>query len=408
MNTLSIGKGNDLFHFTVKLEEIFHFDKLTLNANTDNKKTDTVQAYWLSYDSFGAIIQTPKFDICNDKNQITERTNGFVTFTPVADTFCIKSCPEEMDSFFETKMTYLQIHVCCDGTVLGSVTLHLGPTFSGASAWETIPTRDPMINNASTNNLNSIQMKQINGIFVVKDTNYKEPSNQTLNDAAIKPSIKIGLLLKRIGNISSIGNQFKTNKQTMSSNHVPDVPTEPEIRQNSENDGYTSDKTDQEQLRMKDVNIAEELACNQSSRISQKLNESDYINGEQNSRHDIDIERRTREWEEWRHQQELKWHEKLREKEEAAIRALEEHSKARENERMNLMEASRLEYVRLETKLKKSLADIEHKDRQLKHEQSIRESEYKRKQFDLDVKLKMIREEAKHLLELEVRQNHEF
>lgn len=116
---------------------------------------------------------------------------------------------------------------------------------------------------------------------------------------------------------------------------------------------------------------------------------------------DADVERRKREWEDWRRREELEWRERMREKEEAAMRAVRDRADAKDKERADAAEASRQEYARLESRLKKALTKVETRERQLNFDESVKESERKRKQSESDAHFRILKEELKHKLELE-------
>ena len=106
-------------------------------------------------------------------------------------------------------------------------------------------------------------------------------------------------------------------------------------------------------------------------------------------------------WELWRHEQELKWHESLREKETAIMKIVEEKAHEKEKEMMQSMKAIQLEYGRLEQRLKTSLADVENKERVLLANDSKRQSEYAQKVLDLQIQQRRSKDEANHLIKLE-------
>ena len=70
----------------------------------------------------------------------------------------------------------------------------------------------------------------------------------------------------------------------------------------------------------------------------------------------IEFEKERRRWEEWRHKEELKWHNKMRERETAALKALDEQSKAQERENAKEIDAKKKEFESLEGRLRKALA----------------------------------------------------
>jgi len=106
-------------------------------------------------------------------------------------------------------------------------------------------------------------------------------------------------------------------------------------------------------------------------------------------------------WELWRYEQELKWHESLREKETAIMKIVEEKAHEKEKEMMQSMKAIQLEYGRLEQRLKTSLADVENKERVLQANDSKRQSEYAQKVLDLQIQQRRSKDEANHLIKLE-------
>ena len=67
------------------------------------------------------------------------------------------------------------------------------------------------------------------------------------------------------------------------------------------------------------------------------------------------LEKKRFEWEQWRHQQELEWHENLRKKEAEMIRAVEERVCTMEKERLSSAESSKTNYEKLEARLRKAL-----------------------------------------------------
>ena len=115
------------------------------------------------------------------------------------------------------------------------------------------------------------------------------------------------------------------------------------------------------------------------------------------------LERKRCEWEQWRHREEIDWQEKLRQKEAAMLKAVEERVQVIEKERKSALELSKNEYDKLETRLRKALIDVEAKERQLKHAKVSHQSERKSKLAELELREKLMKEELKHAIEIEVR-----
>jgi len=85
------------------------------------------------------------------------------------------------------------------------------------------------------------------------------------------------------------------------------------------------------------------------------------------------------------------------------MKVLEERARAKEQETAGVVETCRLEYGKLEAKLRKALADVERKEHQLAISEVARQEEYSRKVAVLGSKHRALLEEAKHSVNLEVR-----
>ncbi len=120
------------------------------------------------------------------------------------------------------------------------------------------------------------------------------------------------------------------------------------------------------------------------------------------------LERKRCEWERWRHRQELECQEKLRQKEAIMLKAVEERVHVIEKERISALELSKNEYEKLETRLRKALTDVEAKERQLKHAEINLQNERKSKLAELELREKLMKEELKHSITIEVRESRWF
>ena len=114
-----------------------------------------------------------------------------------------------------------------------------------------------------------------------------------------------------------------------------------------------------------------------------------------------DIERRRREWEEWRHREEVAWHERLRAKEEASLRAVENSAKLREREKNEAIAHAQAEYAKLEGRLRKALLEVETRERKLKADEVQRAVEHTQKMQEIQMMSRRGREEAKFQVDLE-------
>ena len=113
----------------------------------------------------------------------------------------------------------------------------------------------------------------------------------------------------------------------------------------------------------------------------------------------LEVEKRRIEWEEWRHQEELKWHQKLREQEKLFRTRLEEEYKEKEKERNLALKNTQEEYHRLEIKLKKALFEVEKKERFLTAQEDELKQNYSLKIMEIQSVARRSREESKVLLE---------
>mmetsp|Transcript_29530 Transcript_29530/g.85980 ORF Transcript_29530/g.85980 Transcript_29530/m.85980 type:complete len:597 (-) Transcript_29530:2500-4290(-) len=115
----------------------------------------------------------------------------------------------------------------------------------------------------------------------------------------------------------------------------------------------------------------------------------------------IEFEKERRRWEEWRHKEELKWHNKMREQESAALKALDEQSKTQERQNDKEIETRKKEFESLEGRLRKALAEVEKRERRIRTVEASREAEYTTKMAEVELKQKLLKEETKHAAELE-------
>ena len=115
----------------------------------------------------------------------------------------------------------------------------------------------------------------------------------------------------------------------------------------------------------------------------------------------IQFEKERRRWEEWRHKEEMKWHNKMREQETAALKALDEQSKKMAAQNSKEMDAKKKEFENLEGRLRKALAEVEKRERRIRTVEASREAEFTTKMAEVELKQKLLKEETKHAAEIE-------
>jgi hypothetical protein len=362
---MPLGRGNAIFCLTVRLESANCFHALGI----DHRGADG----WLSYSIFERVVQTDKFSF-------TMRQS----LNPVEDAFRIRCSLEEIHSYFSSN-GLLKIYICTQSRgLIGSVTMDLGCLIIG---------------------LADTKKKEVHGKYLVELT-HKNSDDSFLKE---EPSIEASAFLQLISSDEGLSDTKVTLKDVSERNSkqravccestdLEHVVSSKNSTQQCEYDAqfYCKDGYDSPVGRHRDV-IREAPG---ESGIVKKSMRQDVVR--ENSEAAMDLERRHLEWESWRHKQELQWHEKLRYKEETVMKRLEERAKEKEKERYAAMESYRLEYSKLEGKLRKALNGVESREHQLMLQDAARQEEFSRKSAELEKKHRAVLEEARHSLNLEV------
>ena len=145
---------------------------------------------------------------------------------------------------------------------------------------------------------------------------------------------------------------------------------------------------------MKHVNAREQQLAARDTELSKKEKEIyEAITSLQTKRHT---------WEQYGNHKEPEWHEQLRSKEAAMTRVVEERICTMEKDRLSCIEASKNEYEKLEGRPWKALTEAEVRERQLKDIELNYTNERTRKIAELTSKEKLMKEELKHTVEIEV------
>jgi len=113
------------------------------------------------------------------------------------------------------------------------------------------------------------------------------------------------------------------------------------------------------------------------------------------------------EWEQWRLNAERVWSQQLREKEKVRLRELEEEFSAKEKERSTLLARSTTDYMKLETKLRQSLVEVEAKERRLHSSEMELKQIHAQKLSELQLLQRRLREDSRHQIELEKQKRKE-
>lgn len=355
---ICIGRGTDVFDLKISIEKFHNQLHITRNNNP----------CWLSYRFFGEVLQSEILCVSADE------------FTPMIKSFRIRSSVSELMEHFR-KNSSLHVHVCANGLVLGTAAVDLLPLMCDESHSDVVLGGRfldgeyavyPAANQTDEGALNSTTAARLSiTIYLDKDVLHSDSQDEPVSDQQ-SSSAKVRL---------SISSQTD----------LPDVPSEATIV-----------CTSQSQTRANEVSTRQK-------RLEEKENELKALESQLNKKerqvHEstVALEKKRLEWEQWRHQEECAWHAKLRSKEAAAMRAIEDRTSNIEKERLRSLESSRSEYEKLESRLRNALVEVEAKERQLKEVEVNHLNEQKRKMAELDLREKLMKEELKHTVEIEVR-----
>ncbi|KAL7527650.1 hypothetical protein ACHAXR_002059, partial [Thalassiosira sp. AJA248-18] len=309
------------------------------------------------------------------------------------NSFCLRSSLSELvDHFNEKKSGTLRIHVCTEGEVLGTTIVDLRQLIALEKGAEGGDKKDC----------------EFEGRMIQNDYNVKSRSTNAMNGevkeqphSTCSPRLAVRLCIDRGHSAASSKYQGKTTNEQQQptaavySSISSQTTTTISVDQASspmKNVTTNKDPGKEEGKAFKPLENREEQLKAREAKISMKEKEMYEAVAS--------LEKKRCEWEQWRHRQELEWHEKLRTKEAAMMRVVEERVCAIENERLRSMEISKNEYEKLETRLRKSLIEVEAKERQLKDIELGYQNERKRKLAELELKEKLINQELKHTVEL--------
>ncbi|KAG6967688.1 hypothetical protein JG688_00006187 [Phytophthora aleatoria] len=120
------------------------------------------------------------------------------------------------------------------------------------------------------------------------------------------------------------------------------------------------------------------------------------------------LERERSAWKQEQHLQQLQWKRRFAEMEKARMDELEEEWARREEERSNLLKAAQEEYQRLEQTLRKSLADLETRERHLAVAESALQREQEAKRDENDSLQRRLKSEQSHTLSLAKKQTEAY
>ena len=358
-----LGNGSELFEIILCIERCLDLCQLRASMNASaSSSANPIRNLWLSYRFIGTIVQS---DILSYDNSI-----------PMINTFRIQSSLPELVRYFNNrKNATLRIHLCTEGEVLGTSSIDLRQLIA--------PDHD-----------SKGRILQNEYIIKLRSTDDSKIAGDQGSSNPCPPRIAVKLCIDRSSVIDAVDNfelcpERVRNTATLSSStssqtiaiECDDEDPSHRVKESADKDLCAHNKEEQSSVREAEL-----------SRREKELYQAT-----------ASLERKRCEWEQWRYRQEVDWQEKLRHKEDAMLKVVEERARIIERERLISLELSKDEYEKLEARLRKALIDVEAKERQLKDIELGHQHERKRRLAELESREKLMKEEMKHSIDIEVR-----
>jgi hypothetical protein len=375
-----IGSGSELFEIKFCVQKCWDLHQLRASTNaTTSSGACPTRNMWLSYRFIGSVVQSEIFSEDN--------------FIPMIKTFLIQSSlPELLRYFNDKKHATLRIYLCTEGEVLGTSFVDLRHLIAPEHEYEG-------------------RMVQNEYIINSRNTDASKIEGDKRNSHPLSPRIAVRLCIDRNSVIDADKKgemcpemspklvHHERQRSTLavsSSTSSQTIAMECDDRASSPRVNATADKDSRNEK-------------NQLEVLQNKGHQSSVREAELSQREKeiyqaaAALERKRCEWEQWRCQQEGEWQEKLQRKEGAMLKVVEERACIIEKERLSSLEISKNEYEKLEARLRKALIDVEAKERQLKDTELGHQHERKRRLAELESREKLMKEDLKHSIEIEVR-----
>lgn len=366
--TTNIGLGCDVFELKISVEKFMN--ECQAIANIEQKP-----CCWLSYRFFGQVFQSETF--CSSAQ----------SFAPMVHSFRIRSSLSELTDYFrDKKKSTLRVHVCTIGQVLGTTLVDLSPLFGAQTSGDS----------------HCYEGRTTHGEYFLRPTN-KEGVGKT--PRATLASLLITLCLHKKYRRSNTLCQSAEHQSSLAAKSLS-ISSQTDLIDKNVDVVDPASSCQQERDNVVFLPMQKLL---EKKEQELKIREAQIYEKEKEVYESVTaLEKKRCEWEQWRHQEEVKWHEKLRNKEAATMRTIEERLCNIEKDRLRSVETSRSEYEKLEGKLRKALLEVEAKERQLKEVEVNQQNEQKRKMAELDLREKLSKEELKHAIEIEASSRYDF
>lgn len=371
---LSVNSGNnnnDMSHSGELMNHLDDNDTRTLNLSIRlsnvqirNAMQSPCRPFWITYEFAGAVVQSNEFNI------------PISTFETKEDEFQISINQNEVESFFHANK--IKLYACQEGHILGEAEIDLFSILliekGGSSS---------IIADKSAKRLVTLKPSDIDpnkqGIYDVHGgTPIIQPTDNQEFEKDGTIVVQLDLHLTERDDIA----HTKTNQGV----------------QDGERAVITNylDETTQDMFLFKNK-------CDSTTRTSdQRTDENLMEKANALAKAELELDKRKQRWDEFRILEERKFQAYLRKKEESLQNHLQEQMQQKALDQMNKINSCRSEYNRLEAKLKSALSDIEAKEREMNRTLAANNTTFIQKVTELDLKHKLIQEEARHTVGLEV------
>ncbi|KAE8910565.1 hypothetical protein PF003_g5489 [Phytophthora fragariae] len=389
---LQIGdsNGQEIFVLSVFIQTALNLSKVVEAAIDEDREEFERTGFWLSYSLFDVVVQTDVF-----------YNLSVAEFSPIRDSFRVKSSLRELALCIEN-LACLTVFMCTENRVLAGVEVPLLPLLS-----EEIFSKS----DGDDNELNPGDTAGIEGTFSFPDfdeavvtasvavefveSEKSKPTevdntNQLSDVEAITDSrsrrvgsIRVSAYLEDMGlltdtNEASSGmglglptpyaleRENKTEEGPTKSS-LTDAPPEGNLNRRSRS---MSGVREAEEAKLHTSSIKQTLIAGVFAEKSHSTTEEEVFNRAREQQNEAaqfkeTLERERSTWKQEQHLQQLQWKRRFAEMEKARMEELEEEWARREEERSNLLKSAQEEYQRLEQTLRKSLADLETRERRL-------------------------------------------
>lgn len=397
--------NDDLFELKISIEECHNlFDLVQKSSlmegsndahdNTPPSPSSATQ-YWISYRCFGKVIQSELFSVSDSKASTNE-----IPFIPSLQTFQVKR--EELTSYFnDKKNSTLRIHLCTEGNVIATAFVDFGSLMVSDKkvVLDALKLRNEYTFQPRAKDMEQITSRALVAVTLSLDKHSAASvgisDKQEQQQQHLQPPTPAEVQTASIPKAKEPSDkQIKKEIDDVAEEEAAKVrdqvkkETESKLCGNDEN-ANDAQRQREEQLLEREAKL--QMREEQVSKKEQQLYESL-----------ASLDKRRLEWEQSKHEEELAWQEKLRNKEAAMMGAIEERIMLNEKERLASTEKARSDYEQLERRLTKAICDVEAKDRTLKELHERHQHEYNRKLAELELKEKLVKQEMKHSVAIEV------